>query len=95
MSARSADTGPDWVALDAALDQALDMNESERDGFLASLDPALRAALDPLLRDALRADSFSSTYSAVFSASMVFELLKATLPPRSSSAWTRMTWHAL
>ena len=58
MSARSADTGPDWVALDAALDQALDMNESERDGFLASLDPALRAALDPLLRDALRADSF-------------------------------------
>ncbi|PAP77746.1 serine/threonine-protein kinase [Rubrivirga marina] len=45
---------PDWTAVDAAFDRALDLDGEERDAYLATLNPAVRDALDPLLRDAAR-----------------------------------------
>lgn len=56
---------PGWAVLDAALDRALDLEGAARDAYLASLDPALRAALEGLLRDALREDSFLDRAEAV------------------------------
>ncbi len=44
---------PDWAHLDAAFEQALDLDGADREAYLRSLDPTMRATLGPLMDDAL------------------------------------------
>ncbi len=61
-------SAPAWVALDDALDRALDLEGLERESFLTTLDSATREAVAALLRDALRDDSVLDHPEAVLAA---------------------------
>lgn len=47
---------PSWTDVDAAFDHALDLDEADRDAYLAGLGSPLRVAVESLVRDALRDD---------------------------------------